>query len=638
MRTRSLPGPLTVLLTAAAGLLSGCATNFAPGPVTQDQTPIGEIHGMVHGGQAPVTSSYVYLFAASTSGYGQPAQSLLTSGHTGVSCTYVTGMPTALNGACYVRTDGNGNFALSGDYTCTAGQQVYMLAFGGNPGVGTLANPGNTAILQMAALGQCPSSGSMASQVPYLVVNEVTTVAFAYAVGGFATTPYNVSSDANGATGLANAFANASNIVNLEWGLAPTTANGNSNSTNPQSKLYTLADVLATCVNQSSSTSTSCKDLFTDATPPGGTAPAEEGTTIFDIVHNPTNNASAILKLTGGTSPFVPSLASVTDWTMPVIYKVGLGRASKIAFDSYGNAWINDREKNSVVKISPQGAVTTLTEAGVGSIYDVAVDPSNVVWALDYTNSQVYQVSTSGTLLKTITGGNLSNPTALAFSKSGQAFVTNASNDIISRFNSDGSLVSGTATSSTSLGSPAAIAVDSNGNLWIPGDNANCGCIAELAAGNTLATVWDNLTFILFGYLEDSTAIAIDGAGTPWVANASGDNLENVNTINLFGEWNYESVRVTSGLSDPLTLTVDGANDLWVANGGSATVSGFTNAGTSLASSGFSTGTGSATYAATPDNAGNLWTANSDGSVTQLLGLAAPTATPVIPGSFGSKP
>ena len=48
---------------------------------------------------------------------------------------------------------------------------------------------------------------------------------------------------------------------------------------------------------------------------------------------------------------------------------------------------------------------------------------------------------------------------------------------------------------------------------------------------------------------------------------------------------------------------------------------------------GFSDGTTSAgTLSATPDNSGNLWTANTDGSVTQLLGLATPTANPIYPG------
>src|ERR1700761_7722691 len=136
--------PIFRVLSAslAALLLAGCSASFAPSAVTPNRVPIGNIQGMVHGGQAPVTGAQIYLFAAGTGGYGTSATSLITSGGTGVSCNAATGMSyAALNGACYVTTDAGGNFVLSGDYTCTEGQQVYMVAVGGNPGLaGTVNN------------------------------------------------------------------------------------------------------------------------------------------------------------------------------------------------------------------------------------------------------------------------------------------------------------------------------------------------------------------------------------------------------------------------------------------------------------------------------------------------------------------
>ena len=78
-----------------------------------------------------------------------------------------------------------------GDDTCTEGTQVYMVAYGGNPGMTGVVN--NTAIVQMAGLGQCPAAGNLAAQVPYLVINEVTTVAFAYAMSGYRTWAWNIS-------------------------------------------------------------------------------------------------------------------------------------------------------------------------------------------------------------------------------------------------------------------------------------------------------------------------------------------------------------------------------------------------------------------------------------------------------------
>src|SRR5579875_1846249 len=170
MRTNKLLVVSSALvLSAAAGLLIGCSSNFVPAPVEPAKVPIGNIQGMVHGGNLPVSGAHIYLYAASTSGYGTAANSLINASGSNV---FEDG-----NGNYYVVTDANGNFALGtsqgNDYTCTAGQLVYMVAVGGNPGLSGTVNNAN--IVQMAALGQCPSSGSLAAQVPYLTINEVTT-------------------------------------------------------------------------------------------------------------------------------------------------------------------------------------------------------------------------------------------------------------------------------------------------------------------------------------------------------------------------------------------------------------------------------------------------------------------------------
>ena len=120
----TFPVVKVVLASLAVGLMSGCSGSFAPGPIQLNRTQIGNIQGAVHGGQAPVTGAHIYLYAAGTGGYGTNATSLISST-----------APNAFedgDGNYYVVTDGNGNFALGGDYTCTEGTQVYMVAVGGN--------------------------------------------------------------------------------------------------------------------------------------------------------------------------------------------------------------------------------------------------------------------------------------------------------------------------------------------------------------------------------------------------------------------------------------------------------------------------------------------------------------------------
>ena len=102
-------------------LLSGCG-QFTPESTTASSAaPVAavshpaSISGRVHGGQQPVSGAQVYLFAASTAGYGTASTSLLNTAASGVS--------TDQNGNGYVATDSNGNFVFAavpqGTYTIT---------------------------------------------------------------------------------------------------------------------------------------------------------------------------------------------------------------------------------------------------------------------------------------------------------------------------------------------------------------------------------------------------------------------------------------------------------------------------------------------------------------------------------------
>ncbi len=133
------PFALCLATLSSSALLAGCgavqqqpaaATTVAtpPTPPAPSTTPGSPILGNVHGGQQPVTGAHIYLFGASSSGYGTPSTSMLNPTQPGVF-TDATGS--------YVLTGSDGGFSISGDYTCTQGQQVYLLATGGNPGLPT---------------------------------------------------------------------------------------------------------------------------------------------------------------------------------------------------------------------------------------------------------------------------------------------------------------------------------------------------------------------------------------------------------------------------------------------------------------------------------------------------------------------
>ncbi|HEV2578012.1 MAG TPA: hypothetical protein VGU25_12450 [Acidobacteriaceae bacterium] len=686
---------------------------------------------MVHGGNFPVTGAQIYLFAAGQGGYGTSATSLITSGASGVSCSNA-----AVAGACYVTTDSGGNFTLTPDYTCTEGQQVYLVGVGGNPGLTGTVN--NTSIVQMAALGTCPASDSLSSVVPYVTLNEVTTVAFAYAMSGFATTPYNVSSDAGGETALANALANAGNIVNLGNGVARGVAAGNSNSVLPYAKINTLANILATCVNTQPNPSTgapsgSCSSLFSAATNSSGAAATDEASAIFNIAHNQAQNVTSIFNLGGSTGPFSPTLNTApADWTIPVIYNKVISAPStnvngtaiiggpyNVVFDASGNAWIGDRI-NGVIEINPQGTTTTFSNAanGFNMVKGVAVSPQDgTLWITDYGKNQVDVMRPTGTSLTPVATivTHLANNgpilTAFASNPAGGNYLAYEATETTTGISAyDAGTYTGSHYTSTTDGNddysgintPGWISVDNAGDVWIPSNNTNF--LGELTVSDKLGTM-KYPPFQISGVQSYTTAA--DGLGNVWLAT----NTTTEPTIYYATEGAYQSAGslggsyTGGGINEPYKMVIDGSNTVWIANYGANTVSalnvsGGASKGTWLSPNGFSTGapgiTTTGTYSANSttvtvasftgisvggvvtgtgipsgttvssisgsvvtlsqattgagtnapvtfgstscvvigiDPSGNVWTGNSDESVTELLGLATPAVAPFYGGN-----
>lgn len=216
-------------LTLGVSCLAGCGGSFES--ATSTPTTRGTaLQGKIMGGQQPIIGAHIYLMQANPIVWKGASTSLLTSTSGGTGGGQATASDTTVVGntttpAYYVTTQApGGTFNISGDYSCTAGTQVYLIGVGGNS-VGTSTSVSNPAIVQMALLGNCPSSGSFAASVPFITLNELSTVAAAYSVAGFALDYLHIGSWGTDAhtTGLANAFRGSANIVSLGGGLAYTT-------------------------------------------------------------------------------------------------------------------------------------------------------------------------------------------------------------------------------------------------------------------------------------------------------------------------------------------------------------------------------------------------------------------------------
>ncbi len=170
----------------------------------------------------------------------------------------------------------------------------------------------------MAALGSC--SAVQAGTPAFVDINEVTTIASVYALSGFMADATHVGTSSTNITGLKNAFATVSNLVDIPSGaaLSITPAYQSNavpyfhNSQVPQARINALANALAACVNSAgghAGDSTVCGQLFT-ATTVNSVVPADTLAATLSIAQHPGNNASQIAGLITANPFFQPSLTT----------------------------------------------------------------------------------------------------------------------------------------------------------------------------------------------------------------------------------------------------------------------------------------------------------------------------------------
>ncbi len=604
-----------VLAASALALFSGCAVSRL---IPASAEPGVTLQGSVHGGQQPVAQAHVYLLAAASSNYGAAATSLLTSGTSGSD---------SVGG--YVLTDANGNFSITGDYTCTQGQQVYVYALGGNPGAGSNAASG-----MIAAVGNCPAAGNFLGAVPYINVNELTTVAFAYAVAGFAVDPTHVADSGNALSDLdmANAFANTANLLH---GATPTGGNG----TVPVAELNTLGNILAACINSTGAVTgptspTPCYTLLNSA-PAGSTIPTNTAAAAINIAHNPAANVSALYGLQVASAPFAPALsAAPADFTVALTFTGGgLGTSAaqtnlssftvnNIAIDAAGNVWKPNYGTNTLSEFSPLGVPLSgaggFSGGGLSTPANVAVDLSGNIWVGNFAGNSVSKFASTGVAVSgsPFSGGGITSPANLAVDPSGNVWVANTST--VSKLSSTGAAASGSPFSTNSLSQATGIAITLAGNVWVTDASSNDTVLYTNAGAAVSGSPYTG------GAQNYPYGIAFDASGRAWIADQSAiTRLSSTGT----GATSFDA---PSG-AIPTSIAVDGLGNVWVAEVGNNTILELNSVGSYISGSvGFQTGETAVPEAVAIDGSGNLWYSTcNDATIHELVGAAAPVITPL---------
>ena len=643
-----------LLLTVAFGTLSftlaGCGIGTTTKTVVPENAPVT---GSVFGGQQPIVGSVVSLFAAGTTGYGS-APTLLSTTVSGVG----------------------GNYSLPLHAPCaTPDSLVYVQATGGDSGTGA-----NTAINLVSIVGNC----SAATSTTRINVNELTTVAAAYVLAPFASVAplgTGIGTSATNILGLNNAAGPAQKLVSSATGLVNVT-DINAGVVLPSTLVNTLADILASCVNTSGPTSTTCASLFT-ATTVNGFAPIDTFQAALNIALHPGSNVPALFALVGSTPPFQPTVATANapnDFSVAIGYNgggIGARGVNAVAIDASGNAWVTSYYTNSagtvsgLIEVTPTGTFpggpTGFANGVVGPMNNLAIDQTGNIWVADET----------------------SNPSLTALTPTGAEFtnIPNATN-------------------------PNGVAIDSTGDVWysLGGNNFNtfsevvdlAGAYASGGTNYTAASHFGVDVCITPGYIYDVsigapgepstltqlnlgtgiiTSVAPDG-GAAGLSGCAVDNAANLylanfqqNTIEVYSS----SLALTN--TYPITapvygqeLALDGLGNIFVPTyvpQGSASYNSFTQNPASLVefsstgtlvspAAGYFPVTGDTPSGATNfdgltsqhiapggvaiDGSGNVWLTGNDGQsvpslgnmntgnlpayVTEVLGVAAPVVTP----------
>jgi hypothetical protein len=316
----------------------------------------------------------------------------------------------------------------------------------------------------MVALGSC-SALEANTGTTVAKINEVTTVAAAYALAPFMTGVAGMGTSPGNTAGLNFAFADVNQIVDNATGRSPGT-DLPQGAKLPLTQLNALANSLAACVNSTGGTAgdtSPCGQLFAAATPPGGTAPTDIVSAAINIVQHPGQNVAAIYALAAGNVPFHPTLASTpNDWTLAVTYTGGsLSTPSAVAVDADGNVWITNRGANTVTELAHSGAVLATSAAVLSGPAAVALDATGDPWIANATANTVTHLSDSGTVNGSASGG-LDIPAGIAIDPQGNLWVANSGAANLSEFTSTGSTLSGNGISGSGISNPLGIAISTH--------------------------------------------------------------------------------------------------------------------------------------------------------------------------------
>ena len=349
------------------------------------------------------------------------------------------------------------------------------------------------------------------------------------------------------------------------------------------------------------------------------------------------------------------------DGTIRTVASTGLNRPYGIAVDSSGRLYIADLGNQCVRRVNLDGTLTVLIGKGLSAPRNLAFDVDGSLLISDFGNHQVLRYSATG-VLSVVAGtgkagfsgdtgpaasAQLNAPAGLAVDASGALYIADSGNNRIRK------VVKGVITSAMSVGSPVAVtavgttvyvvaanylgtlatavgtfggvqdvALDSAGNVYY----ITARQVEKIGARGLLTVIAGSGADPGYGgdggpaasaRLNGPTALALDAAGTLYIADTLNNRVRGVSSAGLM-----ETVLDSTVLNHPVGLALDAQSNLYIADAGNHRVVKLNPAGVvTTAVDGLS-----APRAIAMDSAGTLYIADT-GRVLEVTGTAVSTVS-----------
>ena len=248
-----------------------------------------------------------------------------------------------------------------------------------------------------------------------------------------------------------------------------------------------------------------------------------------------------------------------------------LSSVQQIAVDSAGAVYVADLNNYRVVKLSvnsgAQLAVYSTASAGVAPV-GLTVSSDNTLWVTAAGSYQIVQLNSQGNVTNTIpVRGRFVLATAVAVDNAGRLYYIDDTDTVVVQIDIASSNITGTLnTSLPYLNSPAALAVDSSGNVHVAyssltGDPRSASVLTYSPAG-TVLSMYSYYNYTTSGYGAQPVCLAIDAYGNLFMGDTRNNAVYKMDASgNLLALYNSSS-RAT--MFNPRGCAVDNAGHLFI--------------------------------------------------------------------------